>query len=118
MAKSKLRTRRKAKRGVRYAEVCRLAKALPGVEEDTSYGTPALKVKKKLMARLWEDGETLVLLTTIADRERLLAAAPEALFLTDHYLKHPWILVRLPMVERTLLRELIEGAWRLVTEKG
>ena len=117
MAKSERRGRQKAKRGVRYAEVCEFAKALRGVEEGTSYGTPALKVKKKLMARLWEDGETLVLLTTLAGRERLLAAAPEALFLTDHYLKYPWILVRLPMVERAFLCELIEEAWRLAAEK-
>ena len=117
MAKSEGRARQKTKRGVRYDEVRKFAKTLPGVDEGTSYGTPALKVNKKLLARLWEDGETLVLLTTLADRERLLAAAPEALFLTDHYLKYPWILVRLPMVERGFLCELIEEAWRLVAEK-
>lgn len=31
------------------------------MEAGLSSGTPALKVKGKLLARLWEDGETLVL---------------------------------------------------------
>jgi len=88
---------------------------MPEVEESTSYGTPALKLCKTLLARLKEDGETLVLRTTFADRERLLSAAPDVFYLTDHYLSHPWILVRLPMIELPLLRELLLEAWRLCT---
>ena len=103
----------KARSGVSYAQVCELALKLPEVEEGTSYGTPALKVRGKLMARLKEDGETLVLRTTHADRDRLLAAAPNLFYLTDHYVKYPWILVRLPRIERPFLRELIAEAWRL-----
>ena len=34
---------------------------LPEVEAGLSSGTPALKVKGKLFARVWEDGETLVM---------------------------------------------------------
>ena len=37
-----------------------LALALPGVEEGSCHGTPAFYVRRKLMLRLWEDGETLV----------------------------------------------------------
>src|SRR5687768_15146293 len=103
----------KASSGVRFAEVCELALRLSDVEEGTSYGTPALKVRGKLVARLKEDGETLVLRTTFADRDRLLAAAPDVFYVTDHYLKYPWILVRLPRVERPFLSELIAEAWRL-----
>jgi hypothetical protein len=44
-----------------FEDVRQMGLALPGVEEGTSYGTPALKVGKKLLARLKEDGETLVL---------------------------------------------------------
>src|SRR5262245_52587271 len=90
-----------------------IALGLPGVEESTSYGTPALKVCGKLMARLREDGQTLVLRTTFENRIRLLAAAPALLFLTDHYRDAPWILVHLERIDRSFLRELIEEAWRL-----
>lgn len=40
--------------------VRRLALALPGVEEGPCYGTPGFRVKGRFLARLWEDGETLV----------------------------------------------------------
>jgi hypothetical protein len=48
-----------------YEAVRRLGLALPDVEEGTSYGTPALKVKGALMTRLWEDGQTLVRLPKV-----------------------------------------------------
>lgn len=115
MAKAKRSTPRKprAKRGVSYVRVQEIAKEFPGVEDSTSYGTPALKVCGTLMARLKEDGETLVLKTTFTDRELLLGGAPDVFYLTDHYLKYPWILVRLPQIEESFLRELIAEAWRL-----
>ncbi len=41
-------------------EVRRLLLALPGVEEGPCYGTPGFRVRGRFLARLWEDGETLV----------------------------------------------------------
>ena len=119
MTKSKQQRRQvpRRSRGLTYADVCQIALEIPDVHESTSYGTPALKVRKVLLARLKEDGETLVLKTTFADRQRLLAAAPEVFYLTDHYVSHPWILVRLPLIEETLLRELLTEAWRLCTSE-
>ena len=117
MAKSKKQRTQapRRSRGVTFAEVCQLARELPEVERSTSYGTPALKVRKLLLARLKEDGETLVLKTTFADRERLLSASPDVFYLTDHYVSHPWILVRLPLIKAPFLRELLLEAWRLCT---
>ncbi len=82
MAKAKRNTPRKPKvrRGVSYAQVQAIAKELPEVEDSTSYGTPALKVRGTLLARLKEDGETLVLKTTLADRTLLLNGAPDIFF--------------------------------------
>ena len=42
---------------------------LPDTLEGTSYGTPALKVRDKMFARLREDGETLVVWTDFLERE-------------------------------------------------
>ncbi len=39
----------------------------PEVTDGTSYGTPALKVRGKLLTRLKEDGESLVVLGVDAD---------------------------------------------------
>lgn len=115
MAKVKRHTPRKpqAKRGVSYAQVQTIARTFQGVEDSTSYGTPALKVRGTLLARLKEDGETLVIRTTLSDRTLLLGGAPDIFFVTDHYLKHPWILVRLSRIDESFLHELIGEAWRL-----
>ena len=98
-----------------YRRVCEIALALPGVEESTSYGTPSLKVKGKIMARLRTEAEgALALRCDFLDRQILLQADSRAFFLTDHYLDYPMILVRLNKVRRSALPDLIERAWRLV----
>ncbi|HEY3567194.1 MAG TPA: MmcQ/YjbR family DNA-binding protein [Thermoanaerobaculia bacterium] len=102
---------------VTYDTVREIALALPGVEEGPCYGTPGLRVRGKLFARLWEDGETLVLKVGFDAREVLMAAQPEVFFLTDHYVGYPYVLVRLPRVERERIEPLIEEAWRLSAPK-
>jgi len=102
---------------VTYETVREIALALPGVEEGPCYGTPGLRVRGKLFARLWEDGETLVLKIGFDAREMLMAAAPETFFITDHYAGYPHVLVRLPKARREQIGALIEEAWRLNAPK-
>lgn len=90
----------------------KLALALPGVEESTSYGTPAFKVRGKLLARLHQDGESLVVRCELDERDVLVEANPRAFHFTDHYREHPWVLVRLAKVPRALLVQVLEQAWR------
>ena len=104
--------------GVTYDTIRQMALALPGVEEGTSYGTPALKVKGKLFVRLKEDGETIALKTTFADREELIAEDPETYFITDHYLNYEWVLVRLSKIREDALSELLRTAHRLAQKKS
>ena len=100
-----------------FDDVRALAAALPGVETGTSYGTPALKADGKAFARLREDGTTLVLKVPFAVRDHLLATAPAAYFVTDHYRGYPAVLVRLSAAEPGPLRELLAEAWRQVAPK-
>ena len=109
--------KRKASAAVTFETVRKLALALPGVEESTSYGTPAFKVKGKLFIRFHQDGESLVVSADFADRELLMAEQPETFYITDHYLNYPWILLRLANVRHDQLSELIKQAWRLVAPK-
>jgi hypothetical protein len=100
-----------------FEDVRKIAHALPGVEDGTSYGTRALKVGGKLFARLHQSIDCLVLRAALLDREILMQSAPEVFFITDHYRNYPWILVRFAAVERRALPDLIERAWRLVAPK-
>jgi len=105
-------------RPVTFATVRRLALALPGVEECTSYGTAAFKVRGKFLTRLKEDGASIVLiLGTMTERDFLLGADPAVFFITPHYRDYPDVLVRLAAVKPALLAELLENAWRRLAPK-
>lgn len=108
---------RQAARGLAWADVVRLARALPEVEEGTSYGTPALHVRKKFLARLKEDGTTVVLKLSFVERDHLLLRAPATYFITDHYRDYPSVLVRLPNASADELGMLLESAWRRAASK-
>ena len=109
---------RPASAGVTYEQVRTVALTFPGVEDGTSYGTPALKVRGKLLARLHQSIDCLVLRADFLDRQILMQTAPGAFFITDHYRDYPWVLVRFCAVEAHELPSLVERAWRLVASKA
>jgi hypothetical protein len=86
----------------------------PGVTEGLSYGTPGFKVKGRFLARLKEDGESLVLRIGFSEREALMTSAPDVFYITDHYLNYPAVLIRLPKARKDVLRSVLEEAWREV----
>jgi hypothetical protein len=101
-------------RGVTWNEVVALVADLADTVVSTSYGTPAIKVKGATgaIARLREDGETMVLRAAFVVRDHLLQAEPDVFFLEEHYRDYPAVLVRLPEATAEQLRELLEDAWR------
>jgi hypothetical protein len=109
-----------------WEQVRRVALALPGVEESTSYGSLAWKVGGK--AFLWErplrrrDLEELgasapagpVLGARVADevvKLALIADDPGVFFTTAHFAGYPAVLVRLDVLEEAGLQELATEAW-------
>jgi len=101
-----------ARHGLDFDAVCELARAFPGVELGTAYGTPALRVKGKFLCRLKEDGETLAIRCDFEERDARMAADPRTWFITDHYKDYPAVLVRLARVKPADLRAVIEQEWR------
>jgi hypothetical protein len=106
------------RRGLTFADVQRLARALPEVDVGTSYGTPALRVRGRFFARLREDEETLVLKLSFVERDFLMRQDPAVYFITDHYRDYPSVLVRLPNAREGEVRELLESAWRRAAPKA
>ena len=97
-----------------YGRFLRVALALPGVEAATSYGTPAVKVRGKLMSRWRTEAEGAVAIRCdFLDRQILLLTQPDVFFLTDHYRDHPMILMRMEKASKSVLAEAVERAWRL-----
>ena len=98
---------------VTFKDVLRIGLSMGKVEESTSYGTPAVKFGGKLIARLKEDGDSLVVGTTFDERAEMMAAEPDTYYITDHYLNYPWVLVRLSQVHPDALRDLLGRAMKL-----
>lgn len=100
-----------------FEDVRRIALKFPHVEDGTSYGTAALKVKKKFFVRLREDGDSLVIGMPFEQREALMAEDPATYYITDHYLNYEYVLVRLSKVSEEALRDLLMGAYRAALAK-
>jgi hypothetical protein len=108
-----------SKSTISFETVRKIGLALPGVEESTAYGSPALKVRGKLLACLpahrSAEPASLVLRVDFGDRAELLAAAPDVYYVTDHYVDYSAVLVRLSRINRDVLRDLLGMAYKFVT---
>jgi hypothetical protein len=69
-------------------------------------------VRKRFLARLKEDGDSVALRIDFAERDLLLELDPRAFYLTDHYRPYPAVLMRLKEVRKDMLERVIEEAWR------
>ena len=92
---------------------------LPDVEEGTMYGVPALKVRGTFLAcmashKSAEPG-SLVVRIGFEDRDALIADDPRVYYVKPHYQDFPSVLVRLALIDRDALRDLLHSAWRTVT---
>jgi hypothetical protein len=105
--------------GINFDTVRKIGLALPGVQESTAYGAPALKIHGTLLAcvpthRSAEPG-SLAVRVGFDDRAELLAAAPDVYYVTDHYLNYSAVLVRLSHVTPDILKDLLGMAHKFVT---
>jgi len=104
----------------------RVALALPGTSEKTSWGSPHWRVRDKGFA--WErplgkgdraalgdaapTGEILgVRVADLVEKEALLAAEPDVFFTIPHLDGFPAVLVRLAAIDVDELAEVITDAW-------
>ena len=105
-----------------FAIVQAVGLTLPDVEAATKYdGSPVLRVEGAFMAGMAmhasAEPDTLVVRADLDDRHALLDEAPETYYLTDYYSPHPVVLVRLALIERAALRDLLAVSHRLTLAK-
>jgi hypothetical protein len=115
MAKRKKQARKST--AVTFETVRRFALSFPEVEEGTSYGTPAFRVRGKLFVRFHQDGDSIVVRIDEKERTMRMEADPGTYYITDHYLAYPLMLVRLSAVYRDDLLVLLKESWRRVAPK-
>src|ERR1700754_925076 len=101
-----------------FDDVREIALAWPEVEDGTSYGTPALKVRKKMLVRLKEDGDSLVMPgVPIDERDMLVESQPRVFYFTDHYRDYPMVLIRLAKANRATVEPFLRRQWRALASK-
>jgi hypothetical protein len=102
-----------------FDDVRKIALAWPEVEDGTSYGTPALKVRNKLLVRLKEDGDSLVMPgVPIDERDMLVESQPKVFYFTDHYRDYPMVLIRLSKAKRLTVEPLLRRQWRTLASRA
>jgi hypothetical protein len=106
---------------VEWDDVRDLALGFPEVEESTSWGHPALKVRGKWFAGLSphtkEAAGALVIRCDPDERPLMLAGEPELFYVTPHYENYPSVvLVRLKAATAENLRDRLEDAWMIGRE--
>jgi hypothetical protein len=101
-----------------FEAVRTLAREFPDLQESTMYGSPAIKLGKRLVAclaihRSAEPG-SLVVRTDFDQRAALLADDPGTFYVTGHYVRHPVVLVRMARLKQDQLRGLLAAARQCV----
>jgi hypothetical protein len=109
-----------------WERVEKMMLGLPETDRHASYGGfPAIRVNKKLVARLRGEmaddldeltgepyGEVMMVgVADLGEKEALLSESPAAYFTVPHYDGYPAVLVRLVDADDEELRELLMEAW-------
>src|SRR6267142_6545115 len=107
---------------ITFATGRKLGLALPDVEEGTTYGSPALKIRGHLLACMTShksaEPHSLAVRVGFDQRDELVAADPDTYYVKPHYVDYPVVLVRLSRIHRDALRDLLLMGWRFESARG
>ena len=103
------------------ARVRAIATKLPNVEEGTTFGFPAFKVKGKLLAWFPKKKEvepgSLAVRVSILERDHRILANPKVFYVTPHYRDYAAVLARIEHLSSAALRELLESGYEFIVSK-
>ena len=92
------------------AEARKVMLAIPGTNERLWFNQPSVFLHDRFLAKTHhkEDAVTLQV-GSMEMRDMMLEAEPKLFYITDHYRKFPFVLVRLSALTRTVLKEMLMG---------
>jgi hypothetical protein len=95
-----------------------VATKLPDVEEGTTFGFPAFKVRGKLLAWFPKKKEvehgTLAVRMSILERDHRILANPKVFYVTPHYRDYTAVLARVEHLSSAALRELLQSGYDFI----
>ena len=105
-----------------FDDVRAVGLTLPDVDEGTTYCSPALKVRGRMLACMAihrsAEPNTLVVRLGFDCRDELIAIEPGIYYLTDHYVDYPSVLVRLGRLRKDAIRGLLLMGHRFVSARA
>jgi hypothetical protein len=92
------------------AEARKVMLAIPGTDERPWFNQPSVFIHDRFLAKTHhkEDAVTLQV-GSMEMRDMMLEAEPKLFYITDHYRKFPFVLIRLSALTRTVLKEILLG---------
>jgi hypothetical protein len=92
------------------AEARKVMLSIPGTDERLWFNQPSVFLHDRFLAKTHhkEDAVTLQV-GSMEMRDMMLEAEPELFYITDHYRKFPFVLVRLSALTKAVLKEMLVG---------
>jgi hypothetical protein len=92
------------------AEARKMMLSIQGTDERLWFNQPSVFIHDRFLAKTHhkEDAVTLQV-GSIEMRDMMLEAEPELFYITDHYRKFPFVLVRLSALTKPMLKEMLVG---------
>jgi hypothetical protein len=95
---------------------------LPDVKESTYYGARALKLHGQMVAcapvNKSAEANSVVVAMSLERRTTLLKKSPLLYYITEHYARHPTMLIRLSRISRAELERTLRMACEFVASAG
>ena len=92
------------------AEGWKLARAIPGTDERLWFHKPAIFLHDRFLTKVHHKEEAMLLqVGSMEMRDMMVEAEPALFYITDHYRKFPFVLMRLKSLNAKTLKEILAG---------
>jgi hypothetical protein len=89
------------------AEARKVMLSIPGTDERPWFNQPSVFIHDRFLAKTHH--KVTLQVGSMEMRDMMLEAEPELFYITDHYRKFPFVLIRLSALTKTVLKEMLVG---------
>ena len=92
------------------ADARKVMLSIQGTDERLWFNQPSVFIHDRFLAKTHHKENAVTLqVGSMEMRDMMLEAEPELFYITDHYRKFPFVLVRLSALTKTVLKEMLVG---------
>ncbi len=91
-------------------EARKIMLAIPGTDERPWFHKPSVFIHDRFLAKVHDKEEAVTLqVGSMEMRDMMLEAEPRLFYITDHYRKFPFVLIRLSALTAKTLKDILTG---------